>query len=215
MSVANSRAPITRIGLTMRISEESEYTELRDSLDKKWGAFMTKALPEVYWGYIPNLGHSIVDWFRSWGFEGLILTGGEDIGDNPDRDLTEEALLDYCVSKQIPILGVCRGCQFIADYFSDNEVLSLIDNHVSTRHEVIMSTNFGSRIQLVNSFHRYGIDIDKLTPELVVTAKTLCGQWAEGIDHNKYPISGIMWHPERESDYAEIDIELFRHRFGR
>ena len=48
--------------------------------------------------------------------KGLVLTGGEDIGKNKNRDQTEVNLLNWALKNSLPILGICRGMQLIAKY---------------------------------------------------------------------------------------------------
>jgi putative glutamine amidotransferase len=70
---------------------------------------------------------SIID--KDWlaGFDGLMLTGGEDIdpllyGKNPhrklgriapDRDIVEMAIIPLALSVNMPIFGICRGMQVL------------------------------------------------------------------------------------------------------
>ena len=32
----------------------------------------------------------------------------------------------------------------------------------------------------------------------------------EAFAHSLYPFAGIMWHPERETDFSSFDIKFFR-----
>lgn len=82
-----------RIGVTMREVHPHGYDEPRDALARNWGNFLGFVLPEVPWLPIPNLGgERAVAFCDQWRLNGLILTGGEDIGVSPMRDETEQAL---------------------------------------------------------------------------------------------------------------------------
>ena len=45
---------------------------------------------------------------------GIILSGGNNIGDVKERDITETYLLKYAETNEIPVLGICRGMQMLA-----------------------------------------------------------------------------------------------------
>lgn len=65
---------------------------------------------------------SIVD-----GIDGMLFSGGEDVEPSrygaemepecgeltPDRDALELKLMEICLRRKVPILGICRGCQII------------------------------------------------------------------------------------------------------
>ena len=45
--------------------------------------------------------------------DGFLFTGGQDVGSCPKRDALETLLLSKALSSDKPILGICRGLQFI------------------------------------------------------------------------------------------------------
>jgi gamma-glutamyl-gamma-aminobutyrate hydrolase PuuD len=106
-----------RIGLTMRVVTAEGYTEERDALAWDWHRFLASAFPDACWLSIPNLGNRVDDYIREWRIDGLILTGGNDLGSAPLRDMTERALLGYALENSIPTFGVCRGLQVIQHHF--------------------------------------------------------------------------------------------------
>ena len=45
--------------------------------------------------------------------DGLILAGGADYGESPERDAFELALAGAALERDVPLLGVCRGMQLM------------------------------------------------------------------------------------------------------
>ena len=86
-----------RIGLTMRVVAAQGYAEERDALAWDWHRFLATVFPDACWLSIPNLGNRVDDYVREWRIDGLILTGGNDLGSAPLRDMTEKALLGYAM----------------------------------------------------------------------------------------------------------------------
>jgi len=60
---------------------------------------------------------------------------------------------------------------------------------------------------MVNSYHNQGMDNNSLSPELKPFAISEDGI-IEGIYHPKYPIAGVLWHPERKSTDEEINKKI-------
>ena len=137
-------------------------------------------------------------WLNSINPDGLILSGGNDLDAYVSRDSLEISLLKYSINFKLPILGICRGMQIIAKFHG--AILMPIDNHVNVRHKLI-----GDSYNVVNSYHNFGI----LEPPngFNVTHKAEDGS-IEGIKSYNGKILGLMWHPERNTDYDESDIKL-------
>ena len=68
----------------------------------------------------------------------------------------------------------------------------------------------------VNSFHDQGVRTEGLAPSLSVFAYADDGRVVEGLFHEREPIIGIQWHPERPGAPAKLDrhliVPLFKDR---
>ena len=193
---------------TQRVENISAYDERRDAADQRLAKFLTDC------GYLPvpmpNLPKIVPDFLRTLNPFGILLTGGNDLacygGDAPERDETEQKIIAWAIDKRVPIFGICRGMQFLANYFG--ATLLQTDGHVRTRHAVTGKINRPS----VNSYHTWAIG--QIPNELAVIAYALDGV-IEGICHQDLPLMAVGWHPEREDNLSSEDINLVRIFFER
>jgi putative glutamine amidotransferase len=189
-----------KIALTQRLIKNSSYYEIREALDINWGALIQAS------GLEP-LALPVKYDFERLHFDGVILTGGNDLslvsGDETDkmRDDFENALLDFCVLKHIPVFGVCRGMQLINTHFGGS--IKKITNHAGCSH--ILSDG-----KEVNSYH--GFAVDALGEGFEILAKSGDGA-TEIIKHKKYKIYAQMYHPERYNPFCEYDLQFLRSYF--
>ncbi|MGB9857402.1 MAG: gamma-glutamyl-gamma-aminobutyrate hydrolase family protein [Dictyoglomaceae bacterium] len=180
---------------------------------------------------------------------GIIFIGGEDIHPsfyneeiqednleiNIERDKFELELMDIAFNKELPILGICRGCQLINVYLKGNLYQDLIrykrENIITkihwrvdekdSYHEIDLNKDsflhkiLGKEKTIVNSSHHQAIK--KLGEDLRVSAKFLDDSFEiiEGIEHKNYPLLlGVQWHPERlNNEDTEKLFKLFRYLF--
>jgi len=190
-----------------------EYTEIRACLDISWFSLLNCA------GYLPcpvPYMEDISSFIQSVGLNGVILSGGNDLSSVSDsnlsamRDSHERKVMDVCNEAGIPVLGVCRGMQFINGYFGGE--LKTAEGHAGTRHDLAHSSGRFSflteRFNNVNSFHNYEIDIPGFGLRILSRSGDGC---IESFEHEYLKILGIMWHPERGTQ--ENDIELIRRFF--
>ena len=206
------------VAITQRVDVVSPTGERRDTLDQRWAPFLELL------GYtiapVPNcLEHPAV-WFQAQKCTGLIISGGNDlshlIGSNQavlERDQTEIALFMECQRRKLPVIGVCRGMQMINHIFGGTQ--RRCENHAGTRHALHFADGIDKvwKRQSVNSYHDWGIPAEGLAGDLTPLCYSEDGL-VEAFVASDMLVSAIMWHPERESSFNELDIQLFRMVLG-
>lgn len=192
-----------KILVTQRITENRDYPEIRDCLDVRWSQFFKHI------NCLPVLLPSETDhenYFKEMDIHGILLTGGNDLADisgkkiDKKRDILERELMDYSVQNRIPVLGVCRGMQFLGSYFGMRLIKT--EGHVTETHKIITDRGICDGFckpgdtMVVNSYHNYGFK--DIGDDFSVLATAEDGV-IEAMKHKEYEIYGIMWHPERMS----------------
>ena len=148
--------------------------------------------------------------------KGLILSGGNDLYDiiklkeNLIRDKHEKKLLKLAIKNRIPTLAVCRGFQFVAEFFKCK--ISKTINHVRATHTLKINNKFfGYKIKIlkVNSYHNYAVS--QLPNHFNIIAR-YSDNSIEIAKSNKYNILSFMFHPERRNiSQKKIDKIVFSH----
>lgn len=204
-----------KIGITSRITENITYVEKRDAISHDWPKFLEKihAFPII----IPNSITKPEDFFERMDLDGFILSGGDNIGDNIERDKMEKSIIEYGMKNKLPIFGVCRGMQVINSYFGGNIEKSSTSEHLKNDHLVEIQKNDFSQIfsddtLKVNSYHNNIIKERFLGKNLVSFALTKNDRTVEGFFHKNLSIMGVMWHPERQQ--KQFDKILFKKFFN-
>ena len=145
---------------------------------------------------------SLSTWLSYVSPDAIILSGGNDIGQFASRDKTELQLLQYAEDKNLPVLGICRGMQFLAHYFEVG--LKKVENHVSVRHKLLLNKyEYGDQEGSVNSFHNLSIEY---CPSGFEVSATSYDSNIEAIVNYEKRWEGWMWHPERERKFLETDL---------
>lgn len=197
-----------KIFYTQRVEVIAAYNERRDATDQNISKFL------FHCGYLPvalpNDSKIALNIIKNFQPDGFFFTGGNSLvkygGDAPERDETEKNILEYAIKNKISVFGICRGMQFLADYFGAE--LEPIKNHVRTRHKIEGIINRDE----VNSYHTFGLF--ELPECLEILGKTFDGS-TEIFRHRNLKIMAVGWHPEREEKFSAEDVEMIKNFFGR
>lgn len=198
---------IRRIGISMRVIR-TNYDEKCDMLAQDWSHFLCSVLPDSLWLPLPNIKKQIITFVESLCLNALILTGGDDWGTFPERDETEQILMNWAKQRHLPVLGVCRGAQILNKLSGGKLSLLSKGSHTGVRHRIRLA----NEILKVNSYHNYGISSGDLGTELKPLAYCEDGS-IEAFSHQYLPWLGLLWHPEREVIPTKHDIALIRTLF--
>jgi putative glutamine amidotransferase len=130
--------------------------------------------------------------------QGLLLTGGCDVGDKPERDALENRLIAEALQRRLPILGICRGLQILNVHLGGS-LFKDIPNHrephaVSIAPDTRLARIVGGASCPVNSRHHQAID--RLAPGLAVTARAADGIVEAVEDPSRPFVLAVQWHPE-------------------
>ncbi|MEI8336027.1 MAG: gamma-glutamyl-gamma-aminobutyrate hydrolase family protein [Actinomycetes bacterium] len=190
------------VAISQRVVEEISRPETRDALDQGWAALLESFGAIVV--PVPNLLVDLERWLSTIEPSLIILSGGNDLAHlgtsdaSLARDSTEDGLVSYATKNRTPLLGVCRGMQFLVH--SSGGTLTSVTGHVGSSH--VVSSVDGDRlwswsgVRTVNSFHNWGVAPDGLPSTWRALAVAPDGS-IESIEHKTLPQFGIMWHPER------------------
>ena len=230
------------IGITQR-NDCNKYGNYVDSLENSYLDYLSKLGVSVI--ILPNSLQQITVYLEIFNFEGFILSGGNDIDPqhiklkqlgesrigelsiSKRRDEVESKILQFAVDKKIPILGICRGMQFINFYFGGGITFNINHSkgagdifHVpvggnNDGHLLFLNPELGEKNKvMVNSYHNHGLRAEDVSKELIVFAHAP-DEIIEGIYHPNYPIAAIQWHPERKGSDEGFDEKLINGFVGR
>ena len=157
--------------------------------------------------------------------DGLILSGGGDVhpryfgaalaGADPEsiseaRDELELLLARQALAQDLPLFGICRGCQ-VLNVAAGGGMVQDFPNHRSSLenpvlHDVALPESsrlaqiVGSTSLAVNTYHHQGVDHATLAPGMRVAAQaTAPDDWlVEAFESPTHRwVVGVQWHPER------------------
>ncbi len=216
------------IGITMRLVENDTYPERRDTISHDWIKYLNRFNLNYY--LIPNFQIDFEIYFKSNNIDRIILSNGNDVVDssgiflqdasvNGTRNLIELDILKTCIKLNIPVLGICRGLQFLNCFFGGKLEPRLMQNysskidHSKEKHKVeifdskILET-FENNLIDVNSFHNMGVLEENVAEDMTIVGRAEDGV-IEILKHKHHRIFGIQWHPERDGGSENFNHFLF------
>jgi len=173
------------------------------------------------------------------GLDGLIVTGGTDLDpalygqprqaetEDPDRprDELELRLIREALDRDLPLLGICRGCQLLnvlhggtlVQHLAESETHRVRPGDSSLRGEPVHPVRVepGTRLASILGAVEHGVNsrhhqaVDRIGPGLVVSARAPDGV-IEGLERpDKRFAVGVQWHPEDSATTDRVNIQLF------
>lgn len=175
--------------------------------------------------------------------DGLLLSGGADLDParygrpvagatdmEPGRDELESAAWDASQTRNLPVLGICRGFQAI-NVFSGGRLLQHVDDHIGASYgrgparthllrlapgsrltRILSPTNARGGVLTVNTYHHQGVRAADLAPDLVASAwaSSPAGDLVEGLEASDGRfVLAVQSHPERSESTPAAFERLF------
>jgi putative glutamine amidotransferase len=151
--------------------------------------------------------------------DGLILAGGADYGENPERDAFEIALGLAALDADLPLLGVCRGMQLmniarggtliehlpdVVGHEDHRAVLGAFGDHdVRLASGSLAARAAGAETQPTKSHHHQAVD--QIGDGFQVTGWAVVDALPEAFeDPSRRFALGVQWHPEADPASREI-----------
>jgi putative glutamine amidotransferase len=157
--------------------------------------------------------------------DGLILSGGGDVhpryfnqelnGADVEtidlmRDELELSLARQALAADLPLFGICRGCQ-VLNVAAGGGMIQDLPGHRSPEeqarfHEVGIESGTrlkrilgGEKAIEVNTYHHQGVDLAVLAPDLIPAGVAQPDAWLlEAFESARHRwVVGVQWHPER------------------
>jgi len=161
--------------------------------------------------------------------DGIVLLGGGDVspesygqterarlfGVNPSLDEFEIRAITHALTRDLPILAICRGHQVLNVALGGTLIqhLPTTDDHRDVMHDVQLvpgsrvAVAMGTHEPVVHSFHHQAIA--ELASGLVVVGTHRDGT-IEAVEHQSAQwVVGVQWHPEDTAEDSAPNQGLF------
>lgn len=192
--------------ITQREAVDSYGTPI-DILESFYVAFFESLGLELI--IVSNFHRDIRNLLKKDQFDFAILTGGgaippkyyeEYCSDSlqSKRDNIERIIIEYFTANEIPIIGICRGRQYINGFYG-GKVSKLKDLNVQRPIGIDHPVKIGNIETIyVNNYHNDGIYTKNLSKEFKVLAVDEENDIVESFYSNEKRILCVQWHPERK-----------------
>jgi putative glutamine amidotransferase len=151
--------------------------------------------------------------------DGVLLTGGADVGDAPERDGFELELAAAALEADVPVLGVCRGMQVMnvarggtliphlpdaVGHEDHRAVLGAFGDHdVRLREGSLAHRAVREGVHPTKSHHHQGVD--RVGEGFEITGWATVDDLPEAMeDPTKRFALGVQWHPEADGSSPVI-----------
>ncbi len=130
-------------------------------------------------------------------YDKVIISPGPD---RPEKYLKFNGIIETCINKNIPLLGICLGHQAICQYFGA-KLFQLQEVVHGRQKDMIVTANsllFSGipSVVKVGLYHSWAIDLHTLPKCLLATGVSKSENCLMAVAHKQYKIYGIQFHPE-------------------
>ena len=176
-----------KIAIIPKITEKYK-SQIEYSIEKKLISYLKKI-------YIKSEIQILMDINSKYKFDILIISGGNDlpihkkVNFNILRNKFNNFYFSRALKKNIPIIGICHGAQFIASKYSAK--FKKTRSHVGI-HKIF----YGKSIKKIISHHNYKIQNISNNVKVLAVAED---KSIELFKVKTKRIYGFVWHPERQN----------------
>jgi gamma-glutamyl-gamma-aminobutyrate hydrolase PuuD len=184
------------IAITQRCFTEAGPLQGHDMLDPRLSQLLLACdlLPLI----LPTSLDVTKALFEHYQPSGILLSGGNN---TPSRTALETWLIDYAMEHRLPLLGICHGMQAIQRYHGIHPIK--VSGHVAAHQTIAIN----ERDHTVNTYHDEGTT--ETNDTLHVWATHQDGT-IKAIKDKQHAIYGIMWHPERQTNFYPPDLAFIK-----